>query len=219
MSVRKSQRIAVIDYGMGNLRSVRQALEHVGGADVAVTVTDDAAVVRAADRVVFPGQGAMGDCMRALNERGLADAIRDAFANKPFLGICVGFQALFEYSEEDGGTPGLALVPGRVERFAVGMTDAAYGGRLKVPHMGWSQVIQETGHPLWTGIDNNARFYFVHSYQVQPGNWSVSAGNCDYGIRFCAAAAGANWFATQFHPEKSARDGLRLIQNFLDWRP
>ena len=212
-----TQQIAVVDYGMGNLRSVTKALEHVGGGAVKVHVTSDPKVVRDAARVVFPGQGAMGDCMRALHQHELVDAITGAMRAVPFLGVCVGFQALFHESEEDGGTRGLGLCGGHVERFADGKLDERTGKRLKVPHMGWNQVEQVKPHPLWSGIDNHARFYFVHSYHVQPTDWSISTGNCVYGKRFCAAAAGDGWFATQFHPEKSAADGLQLLSNFIEW--
>lgn len=213
-----SSRIAVIDYGMGNLRSVCKAIEHVGGREVSVHVADDPGEVARADRVVFPGQGAMGDCMAALARLELGDAVAESLRTRPFLGICVGFQALYEASEEDGGTPGLGLLPGRVERFAAGMRDERHGGRLKVPHMGWSQVIQTRPHPLWTDIADGARFYFVHSYHVQPADGPASVGQCHYGVPFCAAGGGENWFATQFHPEKSAADGLQLIRNFLRWK-
>ena len=212
-----TQLIAVVDYGMGNLRSVAKALEHAGGEAVKVNVTSDPKVVRDASRVVFPGQGAMGDCMRALHQHGLVDAITNAMKAVPFLGICVGFQALFNESEEDGGTLGLGLCGGHVKRFTDGVVDEKTKQRLKVPHMGWNQVEQAKPHPLWNGIDNHARFYFVHSYHVQPDDWSISTGDCVYGERFCASAAGDGWFATQFHPEKSAADGLQLLTNFLKW--
>jgi imidazole glycerol-phosphate synthase subunit HisH len=211
------EHVAVIDYGMGNLRSVAKALEHVGDADTRIRVTSDPAVVRSACRVVFPGQGAMGDCMGALARFDLLDAIAESQRDRPFLGICIGFQALFDASEEDGGTPALGLVPGQVQRFENGQHDPDTGARVKVPHMGWNNVVQTREHPLWDGIDDGAHFYFVHSYHVQPADWKVSTGNCDYGVPFCAAAAGDGWFATQFHPEKSAVDGLRLLHNFLRW--
>ena len=208
-----TQQIAVVDYGMGNLRSVTKALEHVGGGAVKVHVTSDPKVVRDAARVVFPGQGAMGDCMRALHQHELVDAITGAMRAVPFLGVCVGFQALFHESEEDGGTRGLGLCGGHVERFADGKLDERTGKRLKVPHMGWNQVEQVKPHPLWSGIDNHARFYFVHSYHVQPTDWSMST-VIVYGKRFCAAAAGDGWFAA-VSPEKC--DGLQLLSNFIKW--
>ncbi|NJD24978.1 MAG: imidazole glycerol phosphate synthase subunit HisH [Betaproteobacteria bacterium] len=208
--------IAVIDYGMGNLRSVSQALEHVAGRG-AVVVTHDPAVVAAAERVVFPGQGAMPDCMRELDARGLRAAVLEAARSKPFLGICVGEQMLFEHSEE-GDVPGLAVFPGRVRRFPdAGMVDRD-GARLKVPHMGWNRVRQKP-HALWAGIADDARFYFVHSYFVDPADRALVTGTCEYGVPFTCAVGRDNIFAVQFHPEKSARDGLQLLENFVAWRP
>lgn len=212
-----SQRVAVIDYGMGNLRSVAKAIEHVGGRDVRVQVSAAPEVLRGADRVVFPGQGAMGDCMAALARLHLLEAVGECLRTRPFLGICLGFQALLEDSEEDGGTAGLGLLAGRVERFPGDRRDPRSGERLKVPHMGWNTVEHTRAHPLWAGIDDGARFYFVHSYHVQPRDAAASAGDTEYGLRFCAAAAAPGWFATQFHPEKSAGDGLLLLRNFLAW--
>jgi imidazole glycerol-phosphate synthase subunit HisH len=213
------QHVAVVDYGMGNLASVAKAVAHVGSRDVRVLVTDRPDDIRNAHRVVFPGQGAMGDCMAALERIGLDAPIGDALRNKPFLGICVGFQALFDHSEEDGGTTGLGFVAGKVRRFAADQFDRTTGERLKVPHMGWNQVSQRQAHPLWNGIADNSRFYFVHSYYVQPLDRAVSAGESEHGATFSAAAAQGNWFATQFHPEKSAHDGLKLLTNFLGWQP
>ncbi len=208
--------IAVIDYGMGNLRSVSKALEHVAPqAQVSVTSSPD--VVASADRVVFPGQGAMPDCMRELDAHGLRRAVIDAAAHKPFLGICIGLQMLFERSEE-GDTPGLALVPGSVRRFPDTMR-APDGTRLKVPHMGWNQVAQQRAHPLWAGIEDQARFYFVHSYYADPHDGSIAAGRCEYGLPFTAAIARDTIFAVQFHPEKSHTHGLRLLANFVAWNP
>lgn len=211
--------IAVIDYGMGNLRSVWQALEHVAG-DKKVVVTADPAVVAAAERVVFPGQGAMPDCMRELDARGLRPAVLQAAKDKPFLGICIGLQMLFEHSEE-GDVPGLGVFAGQVRRFPAERMIAADGAPLKVPHMGWNGVGQVrrngTAHPLWAGIEDNARFYFVHSYYVDPVDANVAAGRTDYGIPFTCAVARDNIFAVQFHPEKSARDGLALLKNFVGW--
>ena len=206
--------IAVIDYGMGNLRSVEQALRHVAG-DLTVLVTSDPAEVLAASHVVFPGQGAMPDCVRELDSRGLRAPLLQAAASKPFLGICIGLQMLFEHSEE-GDVTGLGIFPGRVKRFPSGMQDAA-GNRLKVPHMGWNQVIQTRAHPLWAGIPTDARFYFVHSYYVEPAEPALSAACTEYPFRFTSAAGRANIFAVQFHPEKSQQAGLSLLSNFVHW--
>ena len=207
--------IAVIDYGMGNLHSVRKALEHVApGAEV--VVTDDAALIAAAGRVVFPGQGAAPDCMAEIEAHGLRHVILGAAAEKPFLGICMGLQVLFDHSEE-GDTPCLGLMAGRVKRFPdAAMRDAA-GNKLKVPHMGWNNVGQTGAHPLWAGIEDGARFYFVHSYFAQPADPGVTAGESSYPFPFTCAVARDNLFAVQFHPEKSAAAGLRLLQNFVSW--
>ena len=208
--------IAVIDYGMGNLRSVSKAIEHVApGADV--RVTDDPSVVRDAERVVFPGQGAMPDCMRELRGRGLYEAVIDAARDKPFLGICIGLQMLYERCEE-GDTPGLGVLPGRVRRFAHDLTDA-HGQKLKVPHMGWNEVEKRIDHPLWRGIAPNARFYFVHSYYPEPAVAGLTAAVSRYPAAFSCAAARDNLFAVQFHPEKSAAAGLQLLANFATWSP
>ena len=209
--------VAIIDYGMGNLRSVAKAIEHVApGKDV--VVTSNPAVVAAAGRVVFPGQGAMPDCMHELELRGLRRPVLDAAASKPFLGICIGQQMLFEHSEE-GDVPGLAILPGRVVRFPGAKMVAADGARLKVPHMGWNEVLQRGEHPLWTGIPDGERFYFVHSYFVAPEESSLTAAETDYGLRFTSAVARDNIFAVQFHPEKSAHAGLQLLANFMSWAP
>jgi glutamine amidotransferase len=209
--------VAVIDYGMGNLRSVSKAIEHVAPG-LAVIVTDDPAEVASAARVVFPGQGAMPDCMRELDARGLRNAVVDAAHAKPFLGICIGLQMLFEHSEE-GDIAGLGLLPGRVRRFASeNMFDGA-GERLKVPHMGWNRVHQTQPHPLWAGIEDGARFYFVHSYYVDTGEVGLVAGTADYPQPFTCAISRDNVFAVQFHPEKSAAAGLRLLENFVRWQP
>jgi glutamine amidotransferase len=209
--------IAVVDYGMGNLRSVAKALEHVAPR-ATVRVTSDASVVRAAARVVFPGQGAMRDCMREMDTRGLRGAILEAARGKPFLGICIGLQMLFEHSEE-GDTPGLGLFPGKVRRFpAAAMVDAA-GAKLKVPHMGWNEVHQSGAHPLWEGIPDATRFYFVHSYFAEPASPEYIAGYSLYPFPFTCAAARGNVFAVQFHPEKSQDAGLRLLANFAQWVP
>ena len=210
--------IAVIDYGMGNLRSVSKALEHVAG-DVPVVVTADPAVVAAAERVVFPGQGAMPDCMAELDARGLRPAVLLAAQEKPFLGICIGQQMLFEHSEE-GDVPGLGIFPGQVKRFPDDQRMvAADGSRLKVPHMGWNEVRQAEAHPMWAGIADGARFYFVHSYFVVPEEPALVRATAEYGVPFTCAVGRDNIFAVQFHPEKSARDGLQLLKNFISWRP
>jgi len=210
-------RIAVIDYGMGNLRSVSKALEHVApGAQIDVTA--DAKKIAMADKVVFPGQGAMPDCMRELDARGLRDAVIHAFHNKPFLGICIGLQMLFENSEE-GGSKGLGLFRGVVCRFPSDKMTLAGGVRLKVPHMGWNQVYQSRPHALWQGIPDGERYYFVHSYFARPANSGLISSETEYGVRFACGVARDNIFAVQFHPEKSATSGLRLLANFVDWTP
>ena len=209
------QKIAVLDYGMGNLRSVSKAIEHVApGAEV--RVTDDHGWIRAADRIVFPGQGAARDCMAAIGQHHLNQAIREAVETKPFLGICMGLQVLMEFSEENEGTELLGVIPGRVVRFAEDMPGDA-GLPLKIPHMGWSRVEQVQPHPLWEGIDDGSRFYFVHSYYVVPEDDSLVAGVTEYGIRYASVLARENLFAVQFHPEKSADTGLRLLENFVNW--
>jgi imidazole glycerol-phosphate synthase subunit HisH len=214
--------IAVVDYGMGNLRSVSQAVEHVASGK-SVVVTSDAEVVKNAARVIFPGQGAMPDCMRELESRGLRDAIIHAAANKPFFGICIGMQLLFEHSEE-GDTLGLGLFKGNVERFDAKKMFDAKGEKLKVPHMGWNQVFQihhnsNQPHPLWEGVADATRFYHVHSYYAAPQDHAVSAGETEYPNRFTSAVARDNIFATQFHVEKSAQAGLQLLSNFVNWKP
>ena len=201
---------------MGNLRSVSKALEHVAG-DRPVLVTADPDVVAKAERVVFPGQGAMPDCMRELDARGLRPAVLAAAKDKPFLGICIGLQMLFEHSEE-GDVAGLGVFAGNVRRFPDARMLAADGQRLKVPHMGWNEV-QQKPHALWRDIGESARFYFVHSYYVEPRDPALAAGTAEYGIPFTCAVARDNIFAVQFHPEKSARDGLQLLKNFVEWRP
>lgn len=209
--------VAIIDYGMGNLRSVAKAIEHVAPGHQ-VHVTCDPAVVARADRVVFPGQGAMPDCMRELELRGLRPAVLEAAASKPFLGICIGQQMLFKHSEE-GDVPGLGIFAGEVVRFRDEQMIGADGSRLKVPHMGWNEVLHRGDHPLWAGIPDRERFYFVHSYYVAPADPAVIAAETDYGLRFTSAVARANIFAVQFHPEKSAQAGLRLLSNFIHWAP
>jgi glutamine amidotransferase len=209
--------VVVIDYGMGNLRSVAKAIEHIAPR-LKVEVTSDAGTVARAARVVFPGQGAMPDCMREMDARGLRKAVLEAARSKPFLGICIGLQMLFDRSEE-GDTPGLGLLPGRVRRFPAQSMFDAQGARLKVPHMGWNEVRQTAAHPLWDGIPQGERFYFVHSYFPEPGSRGVTAGEAVYGVPFACAAARDNLFAVQFHPEKSDKAGLKLLANFMAWQP
>jgi glutamine amidotransferase len=207
--------VAVIDYGMGNLRSVCKAIEHVA-PNARVQLTADPAVIRGAERVVFPGQGAIGGCITALAAGGLREAVFEALRHKPFLGICLGLQALYDYSEEGGGTPCFSILPGRVRLFPPATMRAA-DPPLKVPHMGWNQVHQERAHPLWRGIPQDARFYFVHSYYAEAADAADVAATTDYGLRFTSAAARANIFAVQFHPEKSQKAGLKLLENFVAW--
>jgi glutamine amidotransferase len=210
-----AQRIAIVDYGMGNLRSVEKALVHVA-PEASIGITADPRAIRAADRVVFPGQGAMPDCMKRLGESGLAEAIREAAASRPFLGLCIGLQMLFERSEE-GDTPGLALLPGRVLAFARAEQTRAAG--LKIPHMGWNEAWQCAPHALWEGIPDGTRFYFVHSFYCAPADHGLDAAWSRYPHAFTSAIARDNIFATQFHPEKSSAAGLRLLQNFSAWNP
>jgi glutamine amidotransferase len=210
--------VAVVDYGMGNLRSVSQALAHVAReSDLRVIVTANPEEVFAAERVVLPGQGAMRDCMRELRDSGLLDAVLDAARCKPLMGVCVGMQMLLDHSEEQD-TPGLGLIPGRVRRFRLdGMTQPD-GSRYKVPQMGWNTVRQRP-HAMWAGVPDGAWFYFVHSYHATPSDARHVAGETDYGGCFTSAVARDNIFATQFHPEKSAAHGLSLYRNFLSWNP
>jgi imidazole glycerol-phosphate synthase subunit HisH len=207
--------IAVIDYGMGNLRSVAKALRHVA-PDRDIVVTADARVIAEAHRVVLPGQSAMPDCIRALDATGLRDVVRDVARDRPFLGICLGLQMLFDMSEE-GPTPALGVVPGAVVRFRDERMVMGAGERLKVPHMGWSPVRQARAHPLWNGIADDTRFYFAHSYHPAPADPSLTVGTASYPTPFTCAIARANIFAVQFHPEKSHRAGLRLLANFVAW--
>jgi len=215
--------VAVVDYGMGNLRSVSQAVMHVAaGAGVEVIVTSRPEEVRGAERIVLPGQGAMRDCMRELHDSGLKEAVLEAAASKPMLGVCVGMQMLLDHSEEQD-TPGLGLIPGQVRRFQLEGQLQPDGSRYKVPQMGWNQVRQVphggTVHPIWAGVPDEASFYFVHSFYAEPSHEHHSAGTTDYGLRFTCAVARDNIFATQFHPEKSAAHGLALYRNFLHWKP
>ena len=215
--------VAVVDYGMGNLRSVSQAVLHVAaGTGVDVVITANPEAVLAADRVVLPGQGAMRDCMRELHDSGLLGAVLHAAARKPLLGVCVGMQMLLTHSEEQD-TAGLDLIPGEVRRFMLQGQVQPDGSRYKVPQMGWNQVSQRMHdsavHPLWKGIADGAWFYFVHSFYADPSDPRHIAGQADYGTRFTCAVARDNIFATQFHPEKSAEQGLMLYRNFLHWKP
>jgi imidazole glycerol-phosphate synthase subunit HisH len=211
--------IVVVDYGMGNLRSVSQAVLHAAqGSDVDVRVTSRPEDVMAAERVVLPGQGAMRDCMRELHDSGLEQAVLHAAANKPLMGVCIGMQMLLDHSEEQD-TPGLGLIAGRVLRFELQGRVQQDGSRFKVPQMGWNQVMQTGPHPVWQGVPDAAYFYFVHSFYAQPAQALHSVGETDYGVRFTSAVARDNIFATQFHPEKSAAHGLALYRNFLSWKP
>jgi glutamine amidotransferase len=207
--------IAVVDYGMGNLRSVAKALKHVA-PDRDVEVTADAAIIRGAERVVLPGQSAMPDAMRCLDATGLRDVVLDVLRDRPFLGVCLGLQMLFDTSEE-GPTAGLGVIPGRVVRFRDEAMRLPGGERLKVPHMGWSPVRPARPHPLWAGIEPGERFYFAHSYHPAPANPALTAATADYPAPFTCAIARANIFAVQFHPEKSHHAGLRLLANFVAW--
>lgn len=237
--------LVVVDYGMGNVRSVAKAFEHVS-PKTRVQISGDPKVIKAADRVVFPGQGAMPDCMAYLRQSGLEDVVRRVSETKPLFGICVGEQMLFDWSAE-GATSGLGILAGKVLRFpdaAPGVSSSSQEGplslhaasiesstlnaaqvaRLKVPHMGWNNVFQNPltsglPHPIWAGVADGSYFYFVHSYYVEPGTKDLTVGQTDYGFRFTCAVARDNIFATQFHPEKSAADGLKLYANFLDWTP
>ncbi|HEY9201752.1 MAG TPA: imidazole glycerol phosphate synthase subunit HisH [Gammaproteobacteria bacterium] len=207
--------IVVVDYGMGNLRSVAKAIEHVA-AGQQVLISSSAEDIANADRVVFPGQGAARDCMRELDQRGLREALLQAASEKPFLGICMGMQVLLGHSEENGGVDCLGLYQGQVRYFGSEL-HGPQGEKLKIPHMGWNQVQQTVEHPLWQGIENNSRFYFVHSYYMDPADKALVAGTTEYGIEFVSAIAHDKVFAVQCHPEKSAQDGLQLLKNFSQW--
>jgi imidazole glycerol-phosphate synthase subunit HisH len=215
--------VAVVDYGMGNLRSVSQAVMHVArGSGVDVIVTSKPEEVFAAERIVLPGQGALPDCMRELRESGLQDAVLHAAAHKPLMGVCIGMQMLLSRSEEGvdaTGTPGLGLVGGEVIKFRLDGRLQPDGSRFKVPQMGWNRVYQVRPHPVWAGVPDGAYFYFVHSFYARPSEPRHTVGETDYGARFTCALARDNIFATQFHPEKSAEHGLALYRNFLHWNP
>ena len=208
--------IAVVDYGMGNLRSVSKALEHVVGENQRVLVSSNSDEIANAERIVFPGQGAARDCMAQLKDLKLDEVVLQAASEKPFLGICMGMQVLMAHSEENQGINCMNLYPGDVRAFA----DESLGSQmqgLKIPHMGWNNVSHRQVHPLWQGIEDNKRFYFVHSYYVDPDDKTLIAGTTDYGIEFASVIARDNVFAAQFHPEKSAQDGLQLLRNFCRW--
>ena len=211
-------KIAIVDYGMGNLHSVlksAQAAQQRAGVEAHISLTDNPDVVYQADKVIFPGQGAMPDCMAALQKSGLGEAVANGLQNKPFFGICVGAQLLFDVSEE-GNTAGLGWFSGSVKRFATGLQDVQ-GDKLKVPHMGWNQVHQTRAHPLFAGVAQDARFYFVHSYYFAPSDTSIVLGSSDYPESFACVVGRDNVFATQFHTEKSHDAGLQLLQNFMLW--
>jgi len=209
-------KVAVIDYGMGNLRSVCKAIEHVAPR-ASVNLVTDAEGVKNTDRIVFPGQGAITGCISALKKSGMFEVLEDVVHKKPFLGICLGLQALYETSEEGGGTRCLGILPGSVRRFTDNMVDTDTGETLKVPHMGWNRVFQACDHPLWQGISQDSRFYFVHSYYADTSDRAYVAGVTQYQVRFTSAAAHENIFAVQFHPEKSQHAGLKLLENFVNW--
>ena len=212
-----SSLIAVVDYGMGNLRSVSKALEHVAQSNQRVKVTSDATDIAEADHVVFPGQGAARDCMIELKRLNLVEPLLKASTEKPFLGICMGMQVLMSHSDENDGISCMNLFEGNVKFFGNKLNQTAGEERLKIPHMGWNNVSHKQSHPLWHGIEENNRFYFVHSYYVEPEDETIIAGGTNYGIDFTSAIAQNNVFAVQFHPEKSAADGLRLLENFTRW--
>ena len=218
-----NQTVAVVDYGMGNLRSVAQAVIHATtDTHVNAVITQDPQVVRNAHRVVLPGQGAMADCMRELRESGLLESVLDAAATKPLFGVCVGMQMLLDHSAEGhtaAGTPGLGLIAGEVLKFDCAGQTAPDGSRFKVPQMGWNRVHQSRPHPVWGDVADGEWFYFVHSFYARPLDAGHSVGETEYGARFTSAVARDNIFATQFHPEKSANQGLALYRNFLHWEP
>ncbi|MCK5499485.1 MAG: imidazole glycerol phosphate synthase subunit HisH, partial [Gammaproteobacteria bacterium] len=209
-------KVAVLDYGTSNLRSVAKALEFVSDNQHEILVTDQRQEILTADRIVFPGQGAMGQCMQQLKDSGLDNIIQESVSTKPFLGICLGLQLLMQESDEDGGVKGLGIIPGKVVRFPDNVKDE-HGDICKIPHMGWNRVNQQKQHPLWKNIEDSARFYFVHSYYVQAENDEDIAATTNYATKFTSAVARENVFATQCHPEKSQHAGLTLLKNFLSW--
>ena len=219
MNSRVNESVAVVDYGMGNLRSVAQAVIHAAqDTGVTVVITDQPQAVRNASRVVLPGQGAMPDCMAELRRSGLLGSVLEAAASKPLFGVCVGMQMLLDHSQE-GDTPGLGLIHGEVRKFELAGQIQPDGSRYKVPQMGWNRVRQSQPHPVWGAVPDQSWFYFVHSFYARPLDAAQSVGEADYGGSFSAAIARANIFATQFHPEKSASQGLALYRNFLHWNP
>ena len=206
--------VALPDYGMGNLHSAGKALTAVG-ADV--SITRDPKVIESADKIVFPGVGAMRDCMAEMQAAGISDAVKKAVFNKPLMAICVGMQALFDNSAENGGVACLGILGGDVKKFQADWKDAN-NESIKIPHMGWNTITgMDLAHPLWQGIEDNTHFYFVHSFYCQPKDKTIVAATCDYGVNFCASVIQDNLFATQFHPEKSHTAGLQLLKNFVDW--
>ncbi len=219
MSVSSAPTVAVVDYGMGNLRSVANAVKATAqGTKFEVLITQRPEEVRAAERIVLPGQGAMRDCMACLKDSGLQEAVLEAAANKPMFGVCVGMQMLLDHSDEQD-TPGLGLIPGQVHKFELQGRLQPDGSRFKVPQMGWNRVRQTLPHPIYAGVEDQSWFYFVHSFYARPASRLHSAGEADYGSPFTAALARDNIFATQFHPEKSSTQGLQLYKNFLTWKP
>ena len=202
--------IAIIDYGIGNLKSVHNAVSFISPQTKSI-VTSDPDVVAKADRVIFPGQGAMPDCILQLEKRGLKESVIEAAKQKPFLGICLGLQMLFETSEE-GGVNGFGLLPGAVKRFQLNENE-----RIKIPHMGWNKVHLSNSHPMWNKIDSDSRFYFVHSFYAEVTNKSLEMATSSHGKKFTCAIAKDNIFAVQFHPEKSSELGLQLLKNFISW--
>ena len=214
------QKVAIIDYNMGNLHSVQRAVAHCAPDNADVVITSDPETIKQADRIVFPGQGAARDCMRELQARELDDVVREVIAEKPFLGICMGMQVLMEHSAENDGIDCMGVYAGQVRHFDSDANHAVIAAeRLKIPQMGWNQVWHTSKHPLWNGIEDGARFYFVHSYYVEPQDDTLVSGTTEYGIRYASAIAKDNVFAIQAHPEKSARDGLQLLTNFMGWEP
>ncbi len=212
-----TNKIVVVD-GLGNLRSVAQALR-AAAPEADILVSNKPEDIDAADRIVLPGQGAMRDCMRSLRESGAEEALLRAVKNRPVMGVCVGEQMLFDTSEENEGTPGLGLLPGKVVRFQLDGKLQSDGSRFKVPQMGWNRVRQTRAHPLWDGVEDGSYFYFVHSYYAAPEEANDTIGEADYGGMYACAVARDNLVATQFHPEKSAAAGLRLYRNFINWKP
>ncbi len=210
------QNIVIIDYHMGNLRSVANALETTAAGRARIHISKDPEVITSADRVVFPGQGAARDCMLELERLQLTDCIRETLLDKPFLGICMGLQVLLEGSEESPTTRCLGIIAGQVRRFP---EFDAEGRRLRIPQMGWNQVYQEAEHPLWQGIEDGSRFYFANSYYADPSDSQLIAARTQYGLHFASALSRQNFFAVQFHPEKSQHAGLQLLRNFIDWHP